>query len=365
MQQALSEGEKGRYHSPPNPWVGCVVVQNGEIVGRGHTQPPGKNHAEVEAINQAGQRARGASVYVTLEPCSHFGRTPPCADLLIRTGVAKVFVAIVDPDPRVSGNGIAKLRGAGIEVEVGLGAEEAKRSFESYIHQRRLGRPFCIGKAAMSVDGKTAAADRSSQWITTPEARQDVHTLRDLCQGIMIGSGTALRDLPSLTVRDVPLRSLKQPLRILLDSRGRVPAHGPLFNTDEAPTLIFTTELATVGKRHEWEESGAEVIVIPLGSNNKHLSLEAVMAELGKRNILQVLIEGGADLLGGAWRERIIDRLSIYIGPKLIGSRGLGLLEWQGPETLANAPKLKLSLMKQLGESVRLDYTCRMEAGEI
>lgn len=365
MQLAIEEGEKARYHAPPNPWVGCILVKEGAIVGRGHSQPPGKNHAEVEAILQAGELARGSTAYVTLEPCSHFGKTPPCADLLIQSGVAKVVVAIEDPDARVQGNGISRLKEAGILVDVGLGADEVKRSFRSYIHHRKLGRPFCIAKAAMSIDGRTSAADGSSQWITTREARQDVHHLRDLSQGVMVGSGTALRDLPSLTVRDIKRQSLKNPLRILLDSRGRVPAQGPLFHhIDTAPTLIFTTDLAPAGRVLEWEIAGAEVIVVPLG-NSQHLSLGHVMQELGKRGILQLLVEGGRKLLGGLWQERLIDLFSVYIGPKLLGTKGLPLLDIPGPDTIANAPKLRLTSMKQLGESARLDYTCHLESGEL
>src|SRR5256886_11759118 len=198
MAAAVARGEQGRLTAAPNPWVGCVLVRDGEIVGRGFHRAAGEPHAEALALAQAGGRARGATAVVTLEPCTHFGRTPPCTPALVEAGVARVVVAVLDPDPRVSGRGVEELRAAGVAVDVGVGAAEAEASLRPYLHHRRTGRPLCLLQAAVSLDGRTAAADGTSQWITGPEARADAHRLRAESQAVIVGAGTALADRPSL-----------------------------------------------------------------------------------------------------------------------------------------------------------------------
>ncbi|HVM39257.1 MAG TPA: bifunctional diaminohydroxyphosphoribosylaminopyrimidine deaminase/5-amino-6-(5-phosphoribosylamino)uracil reductase RibD, partial [Acidimicrobiia bacterium] len=233
MRQAVIEGERGRLGAPPNPWVGAVVVSEGEIVGVGHHARPGSAHGEAAAVSAAGERARGATVYVTLEPCNHHGRTGPCTEALISAGVARVVVGVEDPDALVAGTGIARLREAGIDVAVGVEAATVERSLRPYLHQRSTGRAFCVVKTAVSIDGRTAAADGTSKWITGEAARDDAHALRAASQAIVVGSGTALADAPELTVRRVAAPPVP-PLRVVLDGRGRVPARGPLFDTASA-----------------------------------------------------------------------------------------------------------------------------------
>ncbi|MGH9026374.1 MAG: bifunctional diaminohydroxyphosphoribosylaminopyrimidine deaminase/5-amino-6-(5-phosphoribosylamino)uracil reductase RibD, partial [Acidimicrobiia bacterium] len=237
VELAVALGERGRRTAPPNPWVGCVIVDGGEVVGAGFHHRPGAAHAEVAALRAAGGRSRGSTAFVTLEPCAHHGRTPPCAEALVAAGVARVVVAVRDPDPRVSGRGIRALEEAGVAVDVGPGADAAARSLRSYLHHRRTGRAFALVKVATSLDGRTAAADGSSQWITGPEARADGHRLRAESQAVIVGAGTALADRPALTARDVTPAVERQPLRVLLDARGRVPAEGPMFDVTRAPTL--------------------------------------------------------------------------------------------------------------------------------
>src|SRR5581483_11094304 len=238
-----------------------VVGADGQIVGRGFHRRAGEPHAEVHALREAGGRARGGTAYVTLEPCAHQGRTPPCAPALVEAGVRRVVVAVLDPDERVAGRGVDLLRAAGIRVDVGVGAEAAARSLAPYLHHRRTGRPLCLLKTAASLDGRTAAADGTSQWITGPEARVDAHRLRAESGAVVVGAGTALADGPTLTFRNLDVEDgviPPQPLRVLLDAGGRVPAVGPLFDATLAPTLVITTAAADLETRREWKEAGAE-----------------------------------------------------------------------------------------------------------
>ena len=242
MATATDLAEHARSLTPPNPWVGCVLVRDGEIVGTGATGPyPGGPHAEVAALADAGDRARGATAYVTLEPCDHHGNTPPCSEALIAAGSPASPIALEDPDPRVAAAGSTGSAAAGIPVAIGVGADAVAQSLAPYLHQRRTGRAFALLKTAMSLDGRTAAADGSSQWITGVEARADAHRWRAESQAVVVGPGTARADRPRLTVRDDDQPVVRQPLRVLLDAHGRVPAEGPLFDPSLAPTLVITT----------------------------------------------------------------------------------------------------------------------------
>jgi diaminohydroxyphosphoribosylaminopyrimidine deaminase/5-amino-6-(5-phosphoribosylamino)uracil reductase len=355
METALQLAAAARRRTAPNPWVGCVLVRDGVVVGEGATQPPGGAHAEIEALHAAGDRARGATAYVTLEPCAHHGRTGPCADALVDAGVARVVVAIEDPDGRVAGAGIRRLRDAGIDVEVGDGAHAATLLLAPYLHHRRTGRPYVVAKIASSLDGRVAAADGTSQWITSADARVDAHELRADSQAIVIGSGTALSDQPALTVRGVPLPPRHPPLRVVLDGRGRVPASGPLFDTSVAPTLVVTTDFADPATVSAWGAAGAKVAVVGAGTDGG-VDLDDTTTLLAREGVLQALIEGGGTLLGSVLSEGRASRLVAYVAPLLLGERGRPGYAFAGPATLAAAPRHELVDVTRFGPDVRLTY---------
>ncbi len=352
MQRALAQGEHARRRTAPNPWVGAVVVRDGEVVGEGATQPPGGAHAEIEALRAAGERARGATVYTTLEPCSHHGRTGPCVAALAEAGVARVVVALEDPDPLVAGQGVGQLREHGITVDVGIGADEATRSLAPYLMHRRFGRAFTVVKTAMSLDGRIAARDGSSQWITGAASRADAHRLRADSQAIVIGAGTALADQPRLTVRDTGGVVERQPLRVLLDATGRVPAIGPLFDLDLAPTLVVTTDAAPDGAQRAWLAAGAKVLTVPPAANGTGVDLAATLEVLAGLGVLQALVEGGAALSGSL----LEDRLVTYVAPTVLGRDGRPALDLEGPARIADAARWRLVDVRRVGTDVRLDY---------
>ncbi|HEX5616452.1 MAG TPA: bifunctional diaminohydroxyphosphoribosylaminopyrimidine deaminase/5-amino-6-(5-phosphoribosylamino)uracil reductase RibD [Acidimicrobiia bacterium] len=355
MTRALELGASVRTRTAPNPWVGCVLVApDGVVVGEGATEPPGGRHAERVALDAASDRARGATAYVTLEPCAHTGRTGPCAHALVDAGVARVVVAIVDPDRHVAGQGIEVLRAAGVTVEVGAGAEVAAASLAPYLHHRRTGRASCLLKLAVSLDGKVAAADGTSQWLTGAAARADVHRLRAESQAIVVGSGTALADAPSLTVRDAPAPP-RPPLRVLLDGRGRVAADGPLFDPALAPTLVATTERAPASALDAWHAAGAKVEVLPAAPDGG-VDLRSLLALLGARDVLTALVEGGGTLAGAALAAGVVDRLVVYVAPVVLGERGHAGFATAGPDTLADATRFALASSTPLDDDVRLEY---------
>ena len=360
MALAARLAATARRRTAPNPWVGCMLVRDGVVVGEGATEPPGGPHAEVVALTAAGDTARGATAYVTLEPCSHHGRTPPCADALVAAGVARVVVALEDPDPQVAGRGIARLREAGIAVTVGVGADAARLQLAPYLHHRRTGRAACLVKTALSVDGRTAAVDGSSQWITGPEARADAHGLRADSQAVVVGSGTALADRPALTVRDAHPLPVRPPLRVLLDARGRVPADGPLFD-GAAPTMVVTTERAPAMVVDAWMAAGAKVETV--AETGGKVDLAATLAILGAHGVLQAMVEGGAALHGALLAAGLVDRLTVYVGAALLGVGGKPGLDWPGPASIADAPRLRLVDARVLGDDVRLDYVPAVGAG--
>ena len=356
MRHALALAATARRRTPPNPWVGCVLERDGVVVGEGATQPPGGPHAEIEALAQAGDRARGATAYTTLEPCSHFGRTPPCADALVEAGVARVVVAVQDPDRNVGGRGIARLREHDITVDVGVEAQAAARLVAPYLVHRVLGRSFVMLKTATSLDGRIAARDGSSRWITGPEARADAHELRADSQAVIVGSGTALADQPSLTARDTLEPVEQQPLRVLLDAQGRVPATGPLFDTSLAPTLVITTTDAPEAATSAWLAAGAKVQTVARAANGTGVDLLASLELLAGLGVLQALVEGGAQLAGALLDAGLVDRLVAYIAPTILGRDGRPSLDVAGPAIIADAPRLKLADVTRLADDVRVDY---------
>jgi diaminohydroxyphosphoribosylaminopyrimidine deaminase / 5-amino-6-(5-phosphoribosylamino)uracil reductase len=362
MAEAVALGWGAAPAAAPNPGVGCVLVRGGVVVGRGATRPPGGAHAEVVALADAGDAARGATAFVSLEPCSHHGRTPPCTDALVAAGVARVVCALVDPDALVAGEGVRALRAAGIEVVVGDGAAAAATALEAYLHHRRTGRAFVVAKVALSADGRVAAADGSSRWLTGEAARAEVHALRARSQAVVVGSGTALADRPTLTARPaldrdaLPLRQpLRQPLRVVLDARGRVPADGPLADTALAATLVLTSDAELSRVRTAWASGGAEVQAVAPGPDGG-LDLGAVLARLGERGVLQCLVEGGGGVLGACLAGGHVGRLVGYVAPLALGTRGRPAVDHPGPATLADAPRWHLVDARVVGDDVRIEW---------
>lgn len=355
MKRAIALGEQARLISPPNPWVGCVIVKNGTVVGEGGTQTVGKNHAEIEALNIAGTKAQGSIFYITLEPCSHYGRTPPCVDSVIKAKPARVVIALEDPDTKVCGKGIHLLKQAGIDVTLGVCSREASISLAPYLYHRKTGKSFCIVKTAMSIDGRVAAKDKSSKWITSPNARKDAHRLRAESQAILIGSGTALADNPMLTVRDINPMPANQPLRVVLDSRGTLPSDLNLFNST-APTLIITTDKCSLQTIKGWEEKGARVQILPTSTDGQGVDFEEVLKYLGKLQIIQVLVEGGAILHGRIIKENKFQKIVVYLGSRVLGDSGIPVFKNLTIATIQDAPFLHLLHAERVGENVRLDY---------
>lgn len=359
MELAIAEGEKGRITAPPNPWVGCLIIKDGKIIGSGYHEAAGQAHAEAIALHAAGPQAAGAAAYITLEPCCHHGKTPPCVNALIEAKVKKVVIALEDPDPKVNGKGIAALKKAGIEVETGILSDKATQSLEPYLHHRLTGQSFCIAKVAVSIDGRTAAADSSSQWITTTSSNIDNHRLRAESQAILIGSKTALIDHPLLTVREGTI-PCKQPLRVILDRKGILDTDSALCNVELAPTLILTSDQCSVDRLEKWKTCGVEVAILPLNKDNQ-FNPKDILDLLGRRNILQVMVEGGSEVLGSFMKADLINRLIIYMGPRILGDNGYPLFKNFQVASIDEAPTLKLASVKVLGETVRMDYIPQLE----
>jgi diaminohydroxyphosphoribosylaminopyrimidine deaminase/5-amino-6-(5-phosphoribosylamino)uracil reductase len=322
MDRAIALAAGVRTRTSPNPWVGCVVLSRDGRVFEGATAPPGGPHAEVAALAEAGPSARGATIVTTLEPCAHHGRTPPCADALIDAGVARVVVGITDPDPHVAGQGVARLRQAGIETEVGVRADAVAEQLAAYLTHRRTGRPHVVLKLAATLDGRTAAPDGSSQWITGPEARTDAHRLRAESDAVLVGAGTVRSDDPSLTVRHVEVDH--QPLRVVL---GRAPVDAKV-----QPALELDGDLGDV------------------------------LDTLGAKGVLQVLVEGGATVAGAFHRAGLVDRYVVYLAPALTGGDiGRPLFAGPGAPTFADLWRGAVVDVRRLGEDIRIDLVAARE----
>jgi len=311
----MAQGTKGQ--TSPNPLVGAVVVKDGNIIGLSAHLRAGEPHAEVHALRMAGKKAQGATIYVTLEPCSHHGRTPPCAEAIIQAGIARVVIAVTDPNPLVSGRGVAILREAGIDVSVGVLETEAKRLNEVFFHYISTGLPFVTVKTASTLDGKVATSTGHSRWISGEKAREEVHVLRTQHDAILVGVNTVIADDPALTARlDVPTR---QPVRIVLDSSCRIPLTAQLLLDQKAPTWIFTTHAAPAEKRAQLEAAGARVIRVD-GQHNQ-VDIQTMLRHLGEAGITSLLVEGGAAVNGAFLSAKAIQKVISYISLKMVGGQ--------------------------------------------
>jgi diaminohydroxyphosphoribosylaminopyrimidine deaminase/5-amino-6-(5-phosphoribosylamino)uracil reductase len=365
MARALDIARNADYSTSPNPTVGAVVVAGGKIVAEGVTEPPPGRHAEAVALEAAGEQARGATLYVTLEPHCFHGRTAPCTAAIIDAGVAEVRYALRDPDPRVNGEGHRVLESAGVRVIAGDGEREARRYLEAYIKHRESGLPFVIAKFASSLDGRIAAASGDSRWVSGPTAREWSHRLRTRVDAIICGSETIIIDDPQLTARPEGQEAERQPLRVVVDSRGRVPPMARVFErTDWALTLVATTGDASAAWRSAIEATGTEVLTF--AKQGDHIDLEELLRELAKRDVLTALIEGGGVLLGGFFDRSLVDKVHAIIAPIIVGAADApGAVAGEGAYRMADALRLRDLTMERLGEDILVTgYPEYMARGE-
>ena len=359
MQLALDLAKQGEFTTTPNPSVGCVLVKDGEVVGKGFHAKAGEPHAEVMALREAGEKARGATAYVTLEPCSHFGRTPPCTKGLVEAGVSKVIAAMCDPNPQVAGKGLQILSDAGIESAVGLLEENAEQLNKGFLKRMRTGKPFVQLKLAMSIDGKTAMASGESKWITGAQARADVQQYRAKASAILSTSQTVLADDPSLNVRweelppdvkaDYPQEKLRQPVRVILDSSHKVRSDFKVFSTESPVWLVGEEDYSLT-------DFPLFTDYLKLDRNQGETRLQALMAELGKRQINTLWVEAGATLAGALIAENLVDELIIYMAPKLLGDQARDLCHLPNLTQLADAPLWQLQSCEPVGDDLKLIY---------
>jgi diaminohydroxyphosphoribosylaminopyrimidine deaminase/5-amino-6-(5-phosphoribosylamino)uracil reductase len=348
MALALALGRRGQGRTWPNPAVGAVIVKDGVIMGRGWTQPGGRPHAEVEALKRAGEAARGATLYVTLEPCSHFGKSPPCADAVVAAGIARVVSAIEDPNPEVGGQGHARLRAAGIVVDVGLSAAEAARDHAGHFRRIRDKRPHVILKLAVSSDDKIAAADRKPIAVTGDAARSRVHLLRAQCDAILVGIGTVLADDPLLTCR-LPGMEAQSPVRVVLDRALRLPGSSRLVHSArEVPLWVMTSNLAEAPAAMKLGAAGAQVLRVAATSVPPGLDLRAVLHALAEKGITRLLVEGGSRVAASFVAADLVDEMWLLRGPDPIGADGVPALEALPVSVITQSPQFKVHASESL-----------------
>lgn len=347
MARALVLAGRGLWTATPNPRVGAVIVRDGQVVGEGFHEKAGGPHAEVVALREAGAKARGADLYVTLEPCSHHGRTPPCADAVIAAGIQRVVAAMRDPNPQVAGSGLQRLRAAGIRVECGLMEAEARELNIGFVSRMERGRPWMRLKVAATLDGRTALANRKSQWITDEAARADGHAWRARACAVLTGYGTVRDDDPQMNVRMVD--TSRQPLRVLVDSRLEASPDSKIFSG--GGTLVFCGE-ADAARQKALEARGAEIITLPNARGK--VDLPPMLTELARRGVNEVHIETGTRLNGSLLAEGCVDELLVYMAPRLIGNGGLGMFDLPELTELAATPLLDLREITRVGQDLRL-----------
>ena len=355
MRLALSLAKRGLGTTSPNPMVGALVIKGREVVGEGYHRKAGEAHAEAIALEKAGEKARGATLFVTLEPCCHTDkRTPPCVDVVIKAGVKKVVVAMFDPNPQVNGKGIEALSKAGIDVKVGMLSDEARRLNEAFVTFQEKKRPFFVMKAALSLDGKIATKVGDSKWISNEESRSYANRLRSVMDAIMVGINTVILDNPILVPRTA--RPKRYPMRVVLDSKLRIPLSCDLVKTAGSyRTLVFTLNEPSAEKEGRLRSLGVEVVRVDAGENRK-VDLPAVAAELAKRGVTSVLVEGGGEVNGSLLREGLIDKVLLFYGPLLIGGRNAAsLVGGKGIDFLKDAYRVDLTSVKKLKDDICLE----------
>lgn len=359
MMMALTLAERGLGQVAPNPAVGCVIVRDGVVVGRGHTQVGGRPHAETVALAHAGDKARGATAYVTLEPCAHHGKTGPCAEALIAAGVARVVAAVSDPDPRVAGRGFAMLEKAGIEVTEGVGMARALHLNQGFFLKVNEDRPLVTLKIASSVDGRTASKTGHSKWITGSGARERGHLLRATHDAIMIGSATAIVDDPVLTCRLTGLEA-RSPVRIVADGRLRLPLTSKLVrDARKVPVWVLTFPGADAGRRAAFIDCGVELIDVPVVAETGLMDMKAAMRILAQRGLTRLLVEGGARLASSLVRARLVDRVEWFRSSSILGGDAYPAIAALGIERVDDAPKLSLTHQLALGSDTLSSYVMR------
>jgi len=353
MGCALSLARLALGYTSPNPAVGAVVVKGGTLVGVGHTQPAGLPHAETMALRQAGKKARGATMYVTLEPCCHYGKTPPCTQAIINAGIEEIHIALLDPNPMVSGNGVEELNKAGIRTYVGERQQEAQKISEAYIKFITTSLPFCIAKFAMSLDGKIATRSKQSKWISNEEARKYVHSVRHIVDAIVIGVNTVLIDNPRLTARGCSGKggnTKSQPLRIIVDSKGRTPLDADVLR-QPGETLIATVKPMDIKKKEKFIQAGVEVLELP--EKEGKVDVEELSKVIAKRGIVSVLVEGGSALLGSFFDGHLVDKVLVFISPIVIGGDGArAAVGGNGVDSLIEAHHLSRVDVRSFGDNI-------------
>ncbi|AGB40858.1 2,5-diamino-6-hydroxy-4-(5-phosphoribosylamino)pyrimidine 1'-reductase [Halobacteroides halobius DSM 5150] len=348
MKQALRLAKQAQGRTSPNPLVGAIIVKEGEIIGQGYHHYAGGAHAEVNALEDAKEEVVGSTMYVTLEPCTHYGKTPPCTETIIEAGIKRVVIAMKDPNPKVAGQGVERLRRAGVEVDVGLLAVEAKELNEIFIKYITTKRPFVILKNAVTLDGKIATKTGDSKWITGTKSREFVHKLRDQVDAILVGIGTVLSDNPRLTTR--LSQGGQDPIRIILDSKLRISSEAKVIKQEsKAKTIVATTDQASLEKKEELEKNGVKVVKV----GNKAVDLELLLEELGKQEITSLLVEGGSQVNASFWEANLVDKLYYFIAPKIIGgSEAISVVTGAGVEKVKDGVKLDIKTIKEVGDDI-------------
>jgi diaminohydroxyphosphoribosylaminopyrimidine deaminase/5-amino-6-(5-phosphoribosylamino)uracil reductase len=352
MECALSLARLAMGYTSPNPAVGAVVVKDGLAVGMGYTQPAGSEHAEIMALRQAGNKAQGATMYVTLEPCSHYGRTPPCTQAIIDAGISEVHIALLDPNPVVSGRGMSRLNEGGVKTHIGICQQEAYEINEAYIKHITTGLPFVVAKFAMSLDGKIATKTGDSKWITKEETRKYAHALRYTVDAIMVGVNTIVADNPRLTAKGCGGRGgigKMQPLRLVVDSKGKVPLNAHIFEPPGGVLLAVAAPFDSA-KKEKFIEAGAEIMELPAREGS--VDIVELLKLLGKREIVTVLVEGGGKLLGSLFDHHLVDKVLAFISPIIIGGREAVGVGGNGIDNVAKALRLSRVGIKSFGDDI-------------
>ncbi|MDP8221126.1 MAG: bifunctional diaminohydroxyphosphoribosylaminopyrimidine deaminase/5-amino-6-(5-phosphoribosylamino)uracil reductase RibD [Candidatus Stygibacter frigidus] len=348
MQAALDIAETGRGKTSPNPFVGCVIVKDGEVVGKGVTQKCGSDHAEIQALKRAGNKSSGAEMYVTLEPCCFQGRTPPCTEAIIRAGISSIYIGIKDPNPKVNGKGIEQLKSAGIKVELGIMESEINTQLEYYLTNMKKQRPFVIMKTAMTIDGFTAGGDGSSKWISGEQSGRKVHELRSEMDAIITGIGTVIKDDPELNNRNEIY--CKQPVRVVLDNNLRIPLTSKIVKSSmQQDTIVFCNKNADESKVAKLVEMGVKVIKLP----EEEIDAAAILAELYNREISVVMLEAGETLLSSFEREGLIDKYYFFIAPQILGN-GKGIFSLKEHTGMSQRHLLQYHSVDRIGDDIMI-----------